>query len=236
MADNWDDIFNGEPEENNSGATAEENAVSNTGGSNQNEPQKPVKLGKWATAGLVVFVAIVAFILVITLRSCTIEKEVNSAQQTEPPVVETKIETEQAEKPVDSIAENPDLKQNNQDVTPTSPSGSNKVNSEKGSKKDTSSGNADKNVSGDTGIVEVDIPALGDAQQSKGIVVSKHSYLYHSSYVYGVSISVLVNENAQTVMYFCPKKTFDALNSTDAVNVVYQKDSAGLISIISISK
>lgn len=235
MADNnWDDIFNGEPEET---SPSNGNNPTQAGNEGSNQDVKPVKLSKLATAGIVVGVAVVAFILVMTLRSCSIEKKVNSTQSTEPAIVATQVSPEQAEKPVDAIPKKPDSIQNNQEVAPTSVEVVNPTVSQQVSPTEAVTGkDQPQGAAGDSGLVEVVPPILGDAQQSKGIVVAKHSYLYQSSYVYGVSISVLVNENAQTVQYFCPKKTFDALNSTDAVNVVYQRDSAGLISIISISK
>ena len=46
----------------------------------------------------------------------------------------------------------------------------------------------------------------------------------------------MIGDNAANVHYFCPKKTFDAVNSADVVNVVYQFDINGKYSIYSISK
>ena len=87
-----------------------------------------------------------------------------------------------------------------------------------------------------SGLNEVALPELSEKLNTNGIVVSKKSYKYEGSYIYGVTVSMLVGEQTKSVQYFCPKNTYDALSSTDTITVEYQLDSGGNISISSISK
>ena len=71
--DEWGDIFSGEPEN----STTEK---VDTGNNGETENVKPVKLGRMATAGIVVALLVVVLIAIITIRGCTIEKKQNSNQ------------------------------------------------------------------------------------------------------------------------------------------------------------
>lgn len=85
-------------------------------------------------------------------------------------------------------------------------------------------------------LTEVGVPQLSTEIETNGIVVGKHVYYYNGSYVYGVYVSILFGDATKSVYYFCPRKTFDALHSADAIKVTYSFDSAGNVSITSITK
>ena len=93
------------------------------------------------------------------------------------------------------------------------------------------------NMSGE-GITEVAEPVLGEVYETTGMVSSKKIYnVNNNSYAYVVSLVLLTGENETTsVEYFCPRKTFDALNTADSVVVQYQVDSNGIVSIASVSR
>lgn len=231
--DEWGDIFNGEPED-----TSTEKA--DTGNNEEKENVKPVKLGRMATAGIVVALLVVVLIVIITIRGCTIEKEQNS-NQTQGTTISVSAEQPEGTKKPDEVAtENSDFNSKNvesdtsrtENLTSAPASNPNGNTAEK-SENVEGSGNSETT---DGGLSEVVEPALNNPSTTRGIVVGKHSYLYKGSYVYGVSLSILIGDEAKTVQYFCPKKTYDALKSTDALTVSYQEDSVGTISVISISK
>ncbi len=231
--DEWGDIFNGEPEN-----TSTEKA--NTGNNEEKENVKPVKLGRMATAGIVVALLVVVLIAIITIRGCTIEKEQNSNQTQGTTISVSAEQPEGTKKPNEVATENSDFNSKNvesdtsrtENLTSAPASNPNGNTAEK-SENVEGSGNSKTT---DGGLSEVVEPALNNPSTTRGIVVGKHSYLYKGSYVYGVSLSILIGDEARTVQYFCPKKTYDALKSTDALTVSYQEDSVGTVSVISISK
>lgn len=191
---------------------------------NESKDIKPVKLGRGATAGIIIAGIFVVMITVLTIKSCTIEKKVNSSENQRSTISVTEVVTKEPEN-VTEIA--PKIDENSaisQEVVTTSPEISNPNNSTTG------------NTNEGTSLKEVVLPAFGNELETTGIVLSKHAYSYENSYIYGVSISMLVGENTQTVQYFCPKNTYDALSSADTLKVKYQQDSSGAISIMSISK
>lgn len=198
----------------------EQQAVDN----NESKDVKPVKLGRGATAGIIIAGIFVVMIAVLTIKSCTIEKKVNSSENQGSTISVTEVVTKEPEN-VTEIA--PKIDENStisQEIVTTSPEIPNPNNSTTG------------NTNEGTSLKEVALPAFGNELETTGIVLSKHAYSYENSYIYGVSISMLVGENTQTVQYFCPKNTYDALSSADTLKVKYQQDSSGAISIMSISK
>lgn len=209
---------------------------SGSDGSNENQVEdtpeiKPVKLSKKATAGIIIAGIVVIIIILITIRGCTLEKKVNTTPNTGSTIQATEELTQTTEKQVETspkISENSSV---SQEVVTTP--------SENNNSSNLTSSNIENNktsVDSSNTLNEVALPAFGNPFETKGIVISKHTYKYQGSYIYGVSISMLVGDNTQTVYYFCPKNTYDALSSTDTVNVTYQQDSGGVISITSISK
>lgn len=208
----------------------------------ENTDVKPVKLSRGATTALLVVGVFIIMILVITIRSCTIEQKQGTNGGTKE--VKNSVST-----PISNIIESStNYAENNSqnlvisnDVTSTSNDNSISVNSNIVSSVDgnvISSVNSEvvSNTISDDNMLEVAQPELSKEIESKGIVLSKHSYLYKNSYIYGITISVMVGDKTQSVQYFCPKKTFDSIESVDTVNVIYQMDSNGVVSITSISK
>lgn len=192
---------------------------------------KPVKLGKGAVAGILIGILFIVAILILTVASCHVEKKENVSQNGGSTISSSTV----VSKPVSNAGEN-SVKNEEQttvfsEVATTSSENLNSANNQGTVSKDTNP--VEKK---DSGLSEVALPAFGNELTSKGIVISKHVYSYEGSYIYGINISVLIGDTTQTVNYFCPKNTYDALNTTDTLSIVYQQDSSGLVSISSISK
>jgi hypothetical protein len=192
---------------------------------------KPVKLGKGAVAGILMGILFIVAILILTVASCQVEKKENVSQNDGSVISSSTAVSE----PVSNVGEN-SVKNEEQttvfsEVATTSAEISKPVNSQN-SVENSQNSVADSN----SGLKEVALPAFGNELNSKGIVISKHVYSYEGSYIYGVNVSVLIGDTTKTVQYFCPKNTYDALNTTDTLSVVYQQDSSGGVSIVSISK
>lgn len=85
---------------------------------------------------------------------------------------------------------------------------------------------------------EVDEPELGEKGTTSSVVASKQIFTVKDTcYAYLVNLVVLTkNNDAITLQYFCPRKTYDALSKGESVNIEYQRDSDGRISIISVYK
>ena len=192
---------------------------------------KPVKLGKGAVVGILLGALAIIAILILTVASCQIEKKENVSQNDGSEISSSAVVSE----PVSNVGEN-SVKNEEQttvftEVATTSSENSTTANSQ-------NSVENSQNSVGDSnsGLTEVALPAFGNELNSKGIVISKHVYTYEGSYIYGINISVLIGDTTKTVQYFCPKNTYDALNTTDTLSIVYQQDSSGVVSIVSISK
>lgn len=191
---------------------------------NKEQEVKPVKVGRGATIFLVVGACIVLFILVLTIRGCSISKNVNSGSYeqsyetlpTQPLLYPTEGPRETT-KPVQNSPEN-------ECSVPTPEENS------------TSGNESTPTIKEPNGFSEVAEPVLSSVKTSYGMVVGKHIYTKGGSYIYGVNISVVIGDESVSVEYFCPRKTYDGLNSGDSLNVAYQVDSNGNISVYSISK
>jgi hypothetical protein len=192
---------------------------------------KPVKLGKGAVAGILMGILFIVAILILTVASCQVEKKENVSQNDGSVISSSTAVSE----PVSNMGEN-SVKNEEQttvfsEVATTSSENSKSANSQKPVENSQNSV-----VDSNSGLKEVALPAFGNELNSKGIVISKHVYSYEGSYIYGINVSVLIGDTTKTVQYFCPKNTYDALNTTDTLSVVYQQDSSGGVSIVSISK
>lgn len=192
---------------------------------------KPVKLGKGAVAGILMGILFIVAILILTVASCQVEKKENVSQNDGSVISSSTAVSE----PVSNVGEN-SVKNEEQttvfsEVATTSSENSNSTNSQNPVENSQNSV-----VDSNSGLKEVALPAFGNELNSKGIVISKHVYSYEGSYIYGINVSVLIGDTTKTVQYFCPKNTYDALNTTDTLSVVYQQDSSGGVSIVSISK
>lgn len=188
----------------------------------------PVRLGRLATTGIVATGIIILMILIVTLKSCSIEKKNSSgdgSKITENYKISDENRNEVESRPVESNHEEVISNSSTADLNST-----NEISS-------VISDNSNSVVESSVGAMsESDSVVLSEVSESRGMVISKHCYAYEGSYIYDIEISVLIGDEAKTAHYFCPKKSYDALNSTDSVNVMYQFDSIGMLSIYSISK
>ena len=211
-----------------------DNIFSDDTGSSENTSQvdiKPVKLSRVATTCILVALALCVMILIITVKSCSLEKKVNNSQPTEPSKMVSEKVVESDENLGEDYEKNDENSSYFDEVESTSAENTTSVIS------GTPSTEIGNSTAGDGGeLVEVVLPEFSNIKETTGIVVSKRSFTYKGSYVYGVSLSVLIGDTTETVQYFCPKKTYDALNSTDTITAEYQMDSDGNVSIVSISK
>lgn len=191
--------------------------------------EKPVKLSIGGTVALVVGLAIMLFIIVMTFKGCSVQKSVKTSgqQQSSEPVSTSTAETE-SYVPSESVI----LTESTAVTESTSPtSGGNSNNEGNGTSSDDNGASFVSN-----GFSEVAEPALSPQKEAFGMVIGKHVYQKDGAYIYGVSVSVIIDGQSVTAQYFCPRKSFESLRSGDSLSVVYQTDSAGAVSIFSISK
>lgn len=88
------------------------------------------------------------------------------------------------------------------------------------------------------GLTEVlNEPNLGAETETSGMVTGMSMYQKDNSYIYCVSILLVIgNDSKLECSYFCPRKTYNAVSIGDSLNVLYQQDSIGNVSVVSISK
>ena len=218
----------------------------NTDNFNEEEKEvKPVKLSRGKIGIILIGGIIILLIGIITVRSCSIEKKVNTSQNQGTTQTATVAVTE----PTQIVGENgTEISENNPnlgegssssaEVVSSAVSSQNGVESQQSSSKEEPvvESNVDNSEDSKGKLSEVSLPSLGNEIETTGIVTSKHVYRLNDNYVYGVTISMLVGEGTQTVQYLCPKNTYEMVSSADAIVVKYQLDSAGVVSISSISK
>ena len=191
-----------------------------------NQEVAPVKLSIGATVAIVIGLTVMLFILVFTVKGCSVKKNVSYEQPSESAVVETSESlTTGVPETTESVENTTEFEGSDfapvEDPTYENNTGSNEEQSGVGSNPE---------------FVEVADPVMSDLRTAYGMVIGKHIYKKDSSYIYGVSISVIVNEQSVSAQYFCPRKTYDELSSGDSLNVTYQVDSNGSVSIYSISR
>lgn len=192
---------------------------------------KPVKLGKGAVAGILMGILFIVAILILTVASCQVEKKENVSQNDGSVISSSTAVSE----PVSNVGEN-SVKNEEQTTVFSEVATTSSENSKSANSQNPVENSQNSVVDSNSGLKEVALPAFGNELNSKGIVISKHVYSYEGSYIYGINVSVLIGDTTKTVQYFCPKNTYDALNTTDTLSVVYQQDSSGGVSIVSISK
>ena len=199
---------------------------------NQNNQGEPVKLGRLATTAILVVGVIIIAILLLTMRSCSIQKKAESQE-----LVNSAQSSIQSE-----VVNIPDTEENNIEFSSKTESvisaPQEKFEPEKivvGTDSESSS-SEDETTSEEPNMLERAEPVLSDQQETAGMVVDKHVHLYDNSYVYRINLAILVNDEPMTVQYFCPKNTWDSLQTGDYLNVVYQYDSNGVFSVNTISR
>ena len=222
--DNIDDIFNDDD--------------STVNQEQQGTPEvQPVKLGRFATTGILIVFIIIIIILLLTIKGCTIEKK---SQQGVNAVNSVGVSSQDYYNNGEKQGNNKrnDINYGNYSQQVVSGSG------ETGNVREFSSviqkgeqssiRNGDSSV--DNSLVGEDLPQLSDMYETQGMVVSKSTYKFENSYTYCVSVALLIGDDAVTGYYFCPKKTYDALNSMDYVKVSFQVAGDDYLSIYSLSK
>lgn len=192
-------------------------------------------------AGIAIFTLIIMVIIILlTVRGCSFSKktEEKTPQNNQPEVV---LQGENPSSDKEGINNDGDKTQVQN--TEKSPSNGEKTNVEedKNAKVDKVEEieeveNA-KEEKSQTVFAEIDEPSLGGNNSVNALVSSKKSYLVDGkSYAYSLSIVIPGKDNYNIVNYYCPKKTYDAVNAGDSVKVDYQMDKNGAISINFISK
>ena len=193
------------------------------------ETDDSVKLSRRSTVVIMFCLLIMAFILVITVRSCSIEKSIknNRVVQTSEVVVTepSKTATNVPRETTNFVENEPEF-----EVTVTSPV-------ENLTSENNTSSTVKESASGsDVDFSEVADPVMSTLRTDYGMVIGKSIYKKGNSYFYGVNISIVINESSVLAEYFCPRKTYEELSSGDSLEVQYQVDSTGNISIYSISR
>lgn len=216
-------------------------------GNKKEKEDKPVALNK-VKAGLVliVFLVILLFV-VIYIRGCSVSKSVNSSQSNQ----NVQVEDTSNQNEISSTGEEEIENQENGTVENSSESGRVEGDispniSDVGENEDADYEEEDVEEhqstssinNGDAILSEVGEPRLNQGIQSSAVVSSKSTFLSDSgSYVYEVDFLLLLeDDDYQTISYYCPKTTFDALEKGDSVNVEYQTDSTGNVSVSSVSR
>lgn len=213
------------------------------------EPQEddiePVKLGKRKTGIICVVVIFCAILVCLTVRGCSISKEVKSPSSSS----DVTISQEENNGKTPTNVKDTEVKnsENTSSSTESSNTLSKDVTKDNSEVKDseivvmqepttntTSNEGADSNSKS---LTAVDNPILGSSIDTTGIVSGKATYLIGASYLYEVSIVVVTGNNESAICkYYCPKNTYDALSMGDSLSVTYQADSTGNSSISTISK
>lgn len=169
----------------------------------------------------------------IELESDTNSNSVDDKQKKKEKTKENSAKTEnenidKTEEKVDNSDDNNRVKDASDNVE------SNSADSKNGDLQKSKEGTED---SGSGDLLKVDAPELGETLESSVIISSKEIFKVDSkSYAYSVGLIIPSGDGYEIVKYFCPKKTYDALNTGDAVNAQYQVDANGVISISTISK
>lgn len=87
------------------------------------------------------------------------------------------------------------------------------------------------------GFFNVDEPVLGESMETSTLVTGKKAYLVDDIfYTYSLSLIFPIDGGYEVIDYFCPKKTYDAVETGETVKAVYQMDKSGIVSITSISR
>lgn len=251
----------GSPDEGNPGGGSPSGGPGGDWGSgdsgNNGNDVKPVSLSKKKVAVVLVAVLVLGIIVITMIQSCSIRRNVNSGSNSQTPQVTIteapKNPTNTGENGVkieETGGENGSPVGSRGESSNSAVSGNDKqgdVSEEPDVVETTREPEVGKEVKEDSeseasgvseGLVEVAEPVLGDVWETTGMVSSKNIYTWNdSSYVYSVDLVLLTGDSQTvTVEYFCPRKTFDALNTADSLSVQYQMDSDGVISIVSVAR
>lgn len=214
----------------------------------QQEEDKPIVLSKIKTGLIFIAFLLIIAIIIMTFKSCSLSRKVNSSQK----VQNEQVATDSDKNSITSTGEEDTKKLENTSGQEVSGSVGvdnsnaenildNNENTEIEGDNTQSSSSTESTIDindGDIILKEVSEPQLSKNLQSTAVVSSKSMYISNTnSYVYQVSFLLLLDDDDyQTVSYYCPKTTYDALIKGDSVNIEYQLDSTGIISISSVSR
>lgn len=184
---------------------------------------KPVKLGRGATAGLVVTFVIIFVIFALTLSRCSIEKKISANSNNS-----EKLKTaESAEVIVSQPA-------SNGTVDPTKIPENPVVTGASDSSRPVEV-NLKNNENSDGELSILAEPSLSKLYEARGIVSSKKVYKVGSSYVYCLNVAMLSGDGTVNIQYFCSRKPYDQVFVGQSFTVQYQVDSENNISIYSLT-
>lgn len=219
--DNYEDSYDDGYSENNNEEQQEEQV--------QEEPVGKLSRGK--TVIVVIGLLIVLLIAVITIHSCSVQKKVTTSEP-----IQTAGYTEQnvAQNYSEVPVETQEIYNYSAEVTPTSDGINTFVNSDVNVQQEVYT--EPEVITNGLTLTEVSNPSLSDIFTAQGVVFDKKQYLFNDSYIYNIVLMINISED-QIVQtnYFCPKKTFDALYVPAPLQVEYQYDEYGRVSVNSIS-
>lgn len=226
--------------------------LENQDGSREPKEDAPVHLSKIKSGFVFVAFLVIVMIVIMTIRSCSVSRQVNSSQDSQ--IAETQVNQENNTitstgendiKNLDNLAEKEGSDSSWNDTANEANSayaeGDTSTNSNDSVSEETteSSVNKEDTVSSDITLQKVSEPQLSESIKVQAVVSSKSIFLSDSgSYVYEVDFLVLTDDNGEysTFSYFCPKTTYDALTKGDSVNVEYQVDSSGNVSVGAVTR
>lgn len=223
----------------------QENENENLNQEPQEDDIEPVKLGKKKTGIICVVLILCVIIICLTVRGCSISKEVKSPSSSS----DVTISQEENNGKIPTNVKDTEVK-NSENITSSTESNSTsskEVTEDNLEVKDSETivmqeptTNTTSNEGTDSNnkpLTVADNPILGSSIDTTGIVSGKTTYLIGTSYLYEVSIVVVTGNNESAICkYYCPKNTYDALSMGDSLSVTYQTDSTGNSSISTISK
>lgn len=206
---------------------------------------KPVSLPKKIIMFLLIGVCVAVIVITILASNASIEKEVNQGDYTQSELMGDDEYNQEFGNVGEEEPNSSENLPNSGEVSSSLPSDSQSGNNSEVYGNENQVGNEEQHTPGENGNPYEDIrdtdkftavnePVLGEEQETTGMVLTKGVYRKGTTYIYNIQLSIVYGELAQTVDYFCPKGTYDALSSGDIVNVIYAMDGAGNFSITSI--
>lgn len=228
----------------------EENSESTTGlmSDNDEEPEiEPVAFSKAKTCVIALIFIFMIVIILLTVRGCSIQRK--SEIPAESGNTESTTVEEITEDTSNNVENDINNSQNSTESTEVEPLSEEEIVTTEIPEvnKDEVPDNVKENseeeikdkkdiIDSNTSLTEVQDPSLSEVLNSTGIVSGKKIYKIGNGYLYEIRlIMVMGNDENTFASYYCPRKTFDALESGSSVNIEYQLDSTGCISITSIS-
>lgn len=134
---------------------------------------------------------------------------------------------------VDKFKVNSNTNNNGSDTQET---GSDSVEPVNGSNADTQETDSDSIEPVESSVVlRVDEPKLGELKTTAGMVSNKGVLKIENSYCYCINFIVPTNSGGYgEVVYYCPKSTYDKVTVGSTLNIDFQYDESGSISVESI--